>query len=60
LKDTVEKTIEMFRQAIEEIKANPSSLNDTSSAPAVKLTTSLRLILAWVTVHSKILERFES
>jgi hypothetical protein len=60
LKDAIEKIIENFRQAVEEIKANPQYLNDTASAPAVKLTSSLGLILAWVTMHSKILERFES
>ncbi len=60
LKDTIEKMIESFRLAVEEIKANPQSLNDPTSTPAVKLTSSLALILAWVTMHSKILERFES
>lgn len=60
LKDAIEKIIESFRQAVEEIKANPQTLNDASSAPAVKLTSSLGLILAWVTMHSKILDRFES
>ena len=50
----------MFRQAVEEIRANTANLADATSAPAIKLTTSISLILAWVTVHSKILERFES
>jgi len=60
LKDAIEKIFESFRQAVEEIRTNPQSLNDATSAPAIKLTGSLGLILAWVTMHSKILERFES
>jgi hypothetical protein len=60
LKDTIDKIIERFKQAVEEIRINPQYLNDVTSAPAVKLTSSLALILAWVTMHSKVLERFES
>lgn len=60
LKDAIENIIDNFKRAVEEIKAQPQSLNDAASAPAAKLTGSLGLILAWVTIHSKILERFES
>lgn len=42
------------------IRANIASLGDAQSVEATNLATSLNLILAWVNMHSKILERYES
>jgi len=41
------------------IRANIASLGDAQSLEATNLATSLNLILAWVNMHSKILERYE-
>jgi hypothetical protein len=60
LHDTAQINFDEFKVGIEQMRKDPSSLMNAESPLALAVTRNLDLVCAWVSMHDRVLERFET